>query len=50
MKRVNLKSFSSRLHALVHNLERKKVLNCYLVRKLRKFGGKSQDSLRAKKL
>ena len=38
-KRVNLQSFFSRLHSLVHNL--KEVLNYYLLHKLRKFGDKS---------
>ena len=43
-----LKSFSSLKHALVHNLEEKKVLNFYLLYKLRKFGAKSRNSLATK--
>ena len=47
-KRVNLKLFLSHWHALVHNLEWKKVFNCYLLHKLRKFNDKSRNSLATK--
>ena len=51
----NLKSFLSRQRASVdklHNLEKKKVLNFYLLYKLRKFGDINQagNSLATKKL
>ena len=45
----NLKWFLSRLHALVYNLEWKKVLNWYLLHKLRKCGDKSRNNLATKK-
>ena len=43
-KRVNLKSCFSLKHALVHNLELKKILKFYLLYKLRTFGDKSRNS------
>ena len=36
------------VHALVHNLKKKKVLNFYLQYNLKKFGHKSRNSLEQK--
>ena len=47
-KGVNLKSFLSRLHVWIHNLEQKKVWNFFLLYKKRTFGDKSRNSLAAK--
>ena len=49
-KRFDLKSFLSRQHAIIHNLEYKKVLNSCLPWKLRTVGNKSQNSLQQNQL
>ena len=47
-KRVNLKSFLSRYHALAHTLALNKVLNLYLLNKLWSFRDKSRNSMAIK--